>query len=89
MKKSSLLTLGVIVALAGFLLWSTLSAQRHACTVTVTFKGRTNTATASAETEQDARRQAQNTACGTISAGMSETIACDNTPPDSTECRTL
>ena len=89
MKRSTLLTVGVLAALAGFLLWSTLSSQRHECTVTVTFKGSTNKATASAETEQDARRQAQNTACGTIAAGMSESIACDNTPPDSTECRTL
>jgi hypothetical protein len=89
MKRSSLLTVGVLVALAAFLLWSTLSSQRHACSVTVTFKGRTNAATASAETEAEARRQAQNTACGTIAAGMSESIACDNTPPDSVECRTL
>lgn len=89
MKRSTLLTAGVLAALGGFLLWSTLASQRHECTVAVTYHGRADTATASAETEQDARRQAQTTACGTLAAGMSESIACDNTPPDLTECRTL
>ncbi len=89
MKRSTLLTAGVLAALGGFLLWSTLASQRHECTVAVTYRGHADTATASAETEQDARRQAQTTACGTLAAGMSESIACDNTPPDFTECRTL
>lgn len=89
MKRSTLLTVVVIAALAAFLFYSTLASQKFECTVAVTFKGRTNSATASAERQQDAKRQAQNTACGTISSGMDESIACDNTPPDKTECRTL
>lgn len=89
MKRSTLLTVTVLAALAAFLLYSTLASQKFECTVAVTFKGQTNSATASAEHQQDAKRQAQNTACGTIAAGMDESIACDNTPPDKTECRKL
>jgi hypothetical protein len=53
------------------------------------FRGRTNSATASAATEEEALRNARSTACGPIAAGMDETIACGNTPPAKKECKTL
>ena len=39
MKRSTLLTVTVIAALAAFLLYSTLASQKFECTVAVTFKG--------------------------------------------------
>jgi peroxiredoxin family protein len=89
MRRSTIVTVGVLAALAAFLLYATLASQKYECTVAVTFNGRSNVATASAESRKDAARQAQTTACGIIASGMSESIACDNTPPDTTECRTL
>ena len=88
--RSSRLWLGLLIGVAfvGYLLWSTLAAQAAECRVCVAFQGRRNCATASAASPNDAARQSQTTACGTISQGMNDKIACDNTPPVSRECHT-
>jgi hypothetical protein len=88
-KRSTLVTIGALVALGAFLLYSTLTSQKYSCTVSVTYQGRNGTATASAASEHDAKQQAQTTACGPITSGMNESIACSNTPPAKTECTTL
>jgi ABC-type nickel/cobalt efflux system permease component RcnA len=83
------LTLLVILAFGGFLLWSTLSSQRAECTVTVAFNDAQNSATASAASETDATREAQTAACGPLAHGMNESIACGRIPPVSRQCRPL
>lgn len=88
-SRGRVLTLIVILAFAGFLLWSTLSSQRVQCTVTVAFKSTQNTATASASSGADAIREAQTTACGPMVNGMDESIACSRVRPISTQCRPL
>ena len=86
-KNTTLITIAVIAAFAGFLLWTTFSAQKAQCEVCVDFNGRRNCATASAASEADAARAAQNTACGPIANGMDESIKCDNVPPASKTCK--
>ncbi len=88
-QRGRLLTLLAVLAFGGFLLWSTLSAQRVECTVTVAFNNSRNSATASAATEADATREAQTAACGPIASGMNESIACGRIPPVSRQCRVL
>ena len=88
-KRGNLLTLLIVLAFAGFLLWSTLSSQRVECTVTVAFNNTQNTATASGASEADATREAQTAACGPIANGMDESIACGRIPPISRQCRAL
>lgn len=88
-RRGRLLTLLVVLAFAGFLLWSTLGSQQVECTVTVDFGNARNTATASAASEADATREAQTAACGPIANGMDESIACGRIPPASRQCRTL
>jgi hypothetical protein len=83
------LSLLVLLAFAGFLLWSTLSSQRVECSVTVEFRGRQNNGTASAASERDATREAQTTACGPLAHGMNESIACGRIPPITRHCRSL
>lgn len=78
-----------MLAFAGFLLWTTLSAQRVECAVTVAFNNTRNSATASAASEADATREAQTAACGPIANGMNESIACGRIPPVSRQCRVL
>ncbi len=89
MSRNALIWSAIVLAFAGLLLWSTLEAQSHECTVTVRFKGGENSATASGDSEEAAETQARNTACGPLAAGMSESIACTNTPPVKKECRTI
>lgn len=89
MKRSTVVTIGALLVFGAFLLYSTLTSQKYSCTVSVTYLGRSGTATASAASENDAKQQAQTTACGPITSGMNESIACSNTPPSKTECTTL
>ena len=89
MKRSTMVTIGALVVFGAYLLYSTLTSQKYSCTVSVIYLGRSGTATASAGVRDDAIRQAQTTACGPITSGMNESIACSNTPPAKTECVTL
>jgi len=88
MKRSTIITVVFIVAFAALLLFNTLSAQKHECSVCVEFNGRRNCAAASNETEEAALRAAQTTACGPLASGMDQAIACDRTPPVSQQCKT-
>jgi hypothetical protein len=88
-SRSKLFTLLLLLAFAGFLLWSTLASQRVECTVTVAFAGQQNTSTASAEAEPDAMREATTAACGPLTSGMNDRIACSRVPPVSRHCRSL
>ena len=89
MGRGKLLTAVAVLLLVGLLLWSTLASQRVECSVTVEFQDQRNTATASAASEADAIREAQTTACGPITRGMNDVIACGNRPPISRQCRGL
>ena len=88
-KRGKLLTLLVVLAFAGFLLWTTLGSQQVECTVAVAFGNARNTATASAASETDATREAQTAACGPLAQGMDESIRCGRIPPLSRQCRSL
>jgi len=87
-KRSTVVTLAVISAIAGLAIYSTTSQASHRCQVCVTYHGRNNCATAAGTTEQDAREGAQTTACGPLASGMDASIACGRVQPDSVQCRT-
>ena len=80
------IAVAVIVAFFAFLLWSTLSSQRAECSVCVEFNGERNCAAATAASAQEAAQSAQTTACGVLTKGMDESIACGNRPPVSRQC---
>lgn len=86
MRSKTLLTLAVILAFVAFMTWSTLSAQKVSCEVCVDFNGGHQCATASHSSEAEAARSAQSTACGPLTHGMNDIIACENRPPASTKC---
>lgn len=88
MKRGTIITLALALGFAALLLYSTLSAQNVECSACVTFNGQTNCATASAENESEALRQAVSTACGILTQGMDESIRCAGMPPQRPQCRT-
>ena len=45
MKRSTLVTIGALVVFGAFLLYNTLTAQKYSCTVSVSYQGRSGTAT--------------------------------------------
>jgi hypothetical protein len=88
-KRGRMVTLLVVVLFGAFLLWSTLASQHVECTVVVAFAKDQGSGTASAASRDDAVREAQTVACGPLSQGMNDRIACSRVPPVSTRCRTL
>jgi hypothetical protein len=88
-RPGTLLTLLALLALGAFLLWSTLASQHVECTVTMTFGGAQGTGTASAASEAEAVREAQTAACGPLTQGMNDRIACGRIRPVSQRCRNL
>lgn len=88
MKPRTLLTIAVVLLFAAFLAYTTLSAQKVTCNVCVEFNGRSNCASASHESEIEAERSAQSTACGPVTSGMNDAIACGNRAPVSKTCST-
>lgn len=88
MKRSTLVTILLATGFAGFLLYSTLSAQAVECSACVRFNGVENCAKASGKDSLEALRTAVNTACGTLTQGMDESIRCAGMPPQRPQCTT-
>jgi hypothetical protein len=89
MSKKAKWTLTLIVlALMGFMVYSSMARVQKRCEVCVVFNGRRNCARAAGGSEGEARQGAQTTACGTLASGMDESIRCQNTPPQTSSCST-
>lgn len=85
--RNRIITILVILGFVAFLAWSTVNSQGVECQVCVQFNGRENCATASGPDEQAAAQTAQSTACGPVTNGMDDAIACNNRPPAAKTCR--
>ena len=82
-----LLTVAAVAGTIGLLVLAMLQQAEISCEVCITFEGRTNCANAAGPDEASASRTAVDTACAMISSGMTQSIACSNTPPDSLICQ--
>lgn len=83
MSKTTIVSILFLLSVLGIVVYSTLNLQEFSCEVCITFHGRTNCARAAGTSMEEAQRTATDTACAPITGGMSETIACSNTLPDS------
>ena len=88
MKRSTVITIAVVIAIGALFFFMTTAKASQECTVCMEFRGLRNCASAVGPTEEQAREGAQSTACGPIASGMDQTIACGRTPPASLQCRT-
>ena len=86
MSKTTFLSLLFGLLVLGLLIYSTVGLQQYSCEVCVTYDGVTNCSIARAPTSKEATRTATDVACAPISSGMTESIQCSNTIPDSVEC---
>lgn len=87
MKRSTLYTIAIVMAVIALFFVMTTARAKVECNVCVEFQGRTNCATARGPTEQAARDGAQTTACGPIASGMDQQIGCSRVQPTRVECR--
>jgi hypothetical protein len=82
-SKEKILGIAIVGGLLVVLILTTVPLKQHTAEVCMTFNGRSHCATATGTTREEALRSATSTACAPISSGVTETIACDRTPPTS------
>jgi hypothetical protein len=81
MKKPVLAGIIFVLIVLGVIVYSSLNLAKHRVEVCINFNGRTNCKIASATTEEYAQQAAVTNACGEIASGVTETVACEHTPP--------
>ncbi len=86
-KKTTLAIVIFIVLVLALILYSTSSLGGYSCEVCMEFRSQTRCRTAKGATSEEARRTAIDTACAFLAGGMTDSIACANTPPQSVRCQ--
>lgn len=87
MGKATKATLVFLVLFIGGVVWLSTRVAQYECRVCLTYNGHTECRTAASGTKDAAIQSAVTADCGTLAGGMTETIACQNTRPDSVDCR--
>ena len=72
-----------IVAFVALLVYSTLHGPRYRVEVCMTYQGRSACKTVSAKSEESALRSGRENACADISSGVTDTVRCQNSDPQS------
>ena len=86
MGKTTKATLVFLVLFIGLVVYLSTRVAHQECRVCVTFNGRTLCRTAASGTEKAAIESAVTSACSGLASGMTESIKCENTRPDSVAC---
>ena len=84
-RKVALATAGFLL-LVGFMTYLVMAEGEMTCEVCVEFRGATECRRATAKDRQEAEAAAASTSCGLLSGGVTDGIACRNTPPKSVSC---
>jgi len=84
--------LAIIVIVLGALFVAVLAlairgARRESCEVCITFHGAQACREAVGRDRNEAVRTATDNACAFLASGMTDSVACQNTPPDAVTCR--
>jgi hypothetical protein len=72
-----------IAAAAAAIIYSSMDLQQYTVESCITYNGRTGCGTAAGATRDEALRSAATIACSGLSSGMTESIECSRTEPDS------
>jgi|GEM_PF-1440292 len=79
--------LALATAVLAILVWQTLNLDAHTCEVCVEYRGKSRCRKVSGKTLEDARRGAITNACAFVSAGVTDSMACQRKPTVSEHCR--
>lgn len=72
-----------LVAAFAVIIYSSMELQQFSVESCITYKGKTACGTAAGATREEALSAAATIACSSLASGMSESIACSRTEPDS------
>jgi hypothetical protein len=84
---SKILIVVGFLAVIGYIVYSSLRLNRFSCEVCMEFRSNTACRTASADTREEAIRAAADNACAQLVSGMTDSMACVQTPPKSFSCK--
>lgn len=82
------LAIGLLVSAAfvGLVVYGSLQIPVVECEVCITFRGRSDCRTVAGATLNEARSAAVTNVCALMSSGVTDTLACERTPPTKIEC---
>jgi hypothetical protein len=85
--RNALITLGFLVPIAGYIVYSSFQVSDFECDVCITFEGRDACRTVAGKTQEDSLRGAITNTCAQLSSGVTDTLRCERTTPRKAECR--
>jgi len=86
MKWTSWLSLAVLVGIVGVVLYTSFHIGGVRCEVCITFEGRDACRAVDGTTEPEARQAAVTNTCALLASGVTQTMACERTPPTRERC---
>ena len=87
MAKTTKATVLFLALMVGVVVYRSMTIAHYECEVCVTFNSERACRTAASGEKKAAIESAVTSACGTLASGMTESIRCQNTAPDSVTCR--
>jgi len=85
--KTTKTTIVFLALMVGIVVYRSMTITHLECDVCVTFQGVQACRTAASGDRKATVESAVTSACATLASGMTESIRCQNTPPDSVTCR--
>jgi hypothetical protein len=83
MNKTGLAVILFLVIFGALLVWSTFQGPRYRVQVCMAYNGRSVCKTVSGKSEEAALRGGMDNACADLVSGVTDTIACGQTQPQS------
>ena len=80
------MTLAVLLVIGAVVVGSSLRTGTVRCEVCIDFAGRSACRSVDGATEEDAHMAAVTNACALLASGVTDTMACQRTPPRRSEC---
>jgi hypothetical protein len=85
--RNALITLGFLLPVMGYVVYSSFYVGDVECEVCITFEGRDACRTVAGKTEADSTHGAVTNTCAQLASGVTDTLRCERTAPRKTECR--
>lgn len=86
MKWTSWVTTAALALVVGVVVYSSLQVGHIRCEVCIEFRGRQSCRAVDGNSAQEARMSAINNACAQLASGVTDSMACERTPPTRDSC---
>ena len=80
-KKPVLIAVIFVVAVLGAIIYSSMNLGKYKVNVCMTFNGHSSCRTAEGKNQDETLQTAISNACADIAGGVTDSIACERTPP--------